>query len=303
MGDIELKHSRKGSQRPNHKYYKREWRNGRWYYFYNKGEYVKNRISNNKADDDYLKEMKEHRKYVENDMVFDNMSPYTKEELLKEIDKNIENTGRRKERAARNLAREIERNRKKKKTNRKNPRNMTHSATGSTWQKKGAKYISRVRKNGKWVYIYAKNTANGVANKVTGVNPNYANTKSYDREKTFRLKGFPGHNKATVQEIANRNIRTTRAKNEALQKAARKRKLHAASVNVQRKVNKGKKKVAELLERLQKKYEDEKRRYAGKKAGRKSAKLSRERQKRLKQKNTIKLNKHQRVTFSDVEIN
>ena len=31
---------------------------------------------------------------------------------------------------------------------------LEHSAKGSTWKKKGAKYISRVWKNGKWVYQY-----------------------------------------------------------------------------------------------------------------------------------------------------
>lgn len=31
---------------------------------------------------------------------------------------------------------------------------LEHSAKGSTWKKKGAKYISRVWKNGKWVYEY-----------------------------------------------------------------------------------------------------------------------------------------------------
>ena len=182
---------------------------------------------------------------------------------------------------------------------------LSHSATGSTWQKRGAKYISRVKKNGKWVYTYAKDAANGAANKVTGVNPNYANTKSYDSATLFRLKGLPGHNKATVQEIANRNIRTTRAKNEALQKQARKRKLHAVGVSVQRKINKGKKKVAELLNRLTSTKEyvtvgDKKVPVTyDKKTGTMTFKKSK---KKRKQNNTIKLNNKQRVTFSEVKL-
>lgn len=174
---------------------------------------------------------------------------------------------------------------------------LKHSATGSTWQKKGAKYISRVKKNGKWVYQYA----NEAASKAMGVNKKYIDQTNVADSWRALLKnsGKPGLQQETIDRLR----RTTGAKSIALQKQARKRKLHAVGVNAQRKINKGKKKVAELLDRLQKKYEDEKRRYAGKKAGRKSAKLSRERQKRLKQKNTIKLNKHQRVTFSDVEIN
>lgn len=185
---------------------------------------------------------------------------------------------------------------------------LKHSATGSTWQKKGAKYISRVRKNGKWVYQYAKNTANNVANKVTGVNPNYASSKNGLPHELKTAVWFPLDKEGTAvvdKKAANYNkalIRTTSSKNLALQKQARKRKLHAANVKVQRNVNKGKKKVAELLDRLQKKYESEKRRYEGKKAGRKSAKLSKERQKRYKQNNTIKLNNKQRVTFSEVKL-
>lgn len=173
---------------------------------------------------------------------------------------------------------------------------LKHSATGSTWQKKGAKYISRVRKNGKWVYQYA----NEAASKAMGVNKKYIQQTNVNNSWRRLLKktGKPG----LPQETIDRYKRVTGAKSIALQKQARKRKLHAASVNVQRNVNKGKKKVSELIERLQNAYEDQKRRYAGKKAGRKSAKLSKERQKRLKQKNTIKLNKKQRVTFSDVKI-
>lgn len=37
---------------------------------------------------------------------------------------------------------------------------LEHSALGTTWKKKGAKYLSRVWKNGKWVYEY-KITGNG----------------------------------------------------------------------------------------------------------------------------------------------
>lgn len=199
---------------------------------------------------------------------------------------------------------------------------LKHSARGSSWQKKGAKYISRVKKNGKWVYEYAQYAkaaagaakhnvvtyANRAANKATGVNPNYASSKNGMPHDYKVAVHFPLDQEGKVvvdKKAANYNkalYRTTSSKNLALQKAARKRKLHAVGVNAQRKINKGKKKVAELLDRLQKKYESEKRRYEGKKAGRKSAKLSKERQKRHKQNNTIKLNNKQRVTFSEVKL-
>lgn len=182
---------------------------------------------------------------------------------------------------------------------------LSHSASGSSWQKKGAKYISRVRKNGKWVYQYAKNTANGVANKVTGVNPNYASSKNGLPHELKTAVWFPldKEGKAVVdKKAANYNkalIRTTSSKNLSLQKAARKRKIRAVGINaqqtVQRNILKGKKKVAEILSQIQRQYE-------GKKAGRKSAKLSKERQKRHKQNNTIKLNNKQRVTFSEVKL-
>ena len=41
---------------------------------------------------------------------------------------------------------------------------LMHSSAGTTWQKKGAAYISRVKKNGKWVYTYAKNKASQAGN-------------------------------------------------------------------------------------------------------------------------------------------
>ena len=31
---------------------------------------------------------------------------------------------------------------------------LEHSAKGTSWRKKGAKYLSRVWKNGRWVYEY-----------------------------------------------------------------------------------------------------------------------------------------------------
>lgn len=55
---------------------------------------------------------------------------------------------------------------------------LKHSAKGSTWQKKGASYISRVKKNGKWVYTYASNKAGQAGRAVSTGASKVANTVS-----------------------------------------------------------------------------------------------------------------------------
>jgi histone H1/5 len=55
---------------------------------------------------------------------------------------------------------------------------LTHSAAGTTWQKKGAAYISKLRKNGKWVYIYASNKAGQAGRAVSTGAANVANAVS-----------------------------------------------------------------------------------------------------------------------------
>jgi len=58
---------------------------------------------------------------------------------------------------------------------------IAHSAKGTTWRKKGAKYIERVWKNGKWRYYYkkAKTVAKQVVNRFQ---------KAYDKLKSIKLK-------------------------------------------------------------------------------------------------------------------
>lgn len=236
MGDIYLSHSAKGYQKPNHKYFKREWRNGRWYYYYNKKDYAKFKTD----------EANETKKFADeyNDLIKDD------------------------EYQARQLNRaSVSGNRNQVFSLGKNP----YIGTSNGWVKGGgsaktkrdyaleADYHSRMAKNLKKErdnnYRVAENAARDAARAVTS-------------SKSYKLKT----------------------------------KANAYKNKVGRNILKGKKKVAELLDRLQKRYESEKRRYEGKKAGRKSAKLSKERQKRHKQNNTIKLNNKQRVTFSEVKL-
>lgn len=40
----ELMHYAKGAERKNHKYYKREWKNGRWQYYYSKDQYTSDKV-------------------------------------------------------------------------------------------------------------------------------------------------------------------------------------------------------------------------------------------------------------------
>lgn len=55
---------------------------------------------------------------------------------------------------------------------------LKHSAKGSTWQKKDVSYISRVKKNGKWVYTYATKKAGQAGRAVSTGVANVANTVS-----------------------------------------------------------------------------------------------------------------------------
>ena len=84
---------------------------------------------------------------------------------------------------------------------------LMHSSAGTTWQKKGAAYISRVKKNGKWVYTYAKNKASQAGNAVSTATGNVATsvkrtvnsyTNPYSRKNTLRkAKVNNAKNKAT----------------------------------------------------------------------------------------------------------
>jgi hypothetical protein len=115
---------------------------------------------------------------------------------------------------------------------------LMHSAKGSTWQKRNANYISRVKKNGKWVYTYAtkkagqagRAVATGASNAVNAVstaagnanrsvrsavassrfNPDVMSTRFRKKTRKNVAKG-----KAKVDEILNRirkSAKNTRAK-------------------------------------------------------------------------------------------
>lgn len=64
-------------------------------------------------------------------------------------------------------------------------RKLTHSASGSTWTKSGAKYVSRQRKNGKWIYKYKNQTA-GI--KIGDTVAKYAGEKINDKVQDQRKK-------------------------------------------------------------------------------------------------------------------
>ena len=72
---------------------------------------------------------------------------------------------------------------------------LMHSAKGSTWQKRNAAYISRVKKNGKWVYTYATKKA-GQAGRAVASNAGAAANvvkreagEAYDKAKSTIARG------------------------------------------------------------------------------------------------------------------
>lgn len=87
---------------------------------------------------------------------------------------------------------------------------LEHSAKGTTWTKKGAKYLKRVWKNGKWVYQY-KITGKGYLNDASDARRNsqyYTDrTKSYSREKSKYLNTIGVNNaSAPVTKYYDRHI-------------------------------------------------------------------------------------------------
>jgi len=105
---------------------------------------------------------------------------------------------------------------------------LTHSAAGTTWTKNGAAYISRIRKNGKWVYTYASNKAGQARRAVSTGASNVANTVS------------------TAAGNANRSVRSavasSRVNPDVISTRLRKK--------TRKNVAKGKAKVNEILSRL-----------------------------------------------------
>lgn len=104
---------------------------------------------------------------------------------------------------------------------------LEHSAKGTTWTKKGAAYVNKIRKNGKWVYTYASNKAGQAAQRVNTAaaqasntvrsaiasskyNPDVISTRTRKKARKTIAKG-----KATVDNIITQLRRaknTTRAK-------------------------------------------------------------------------------------------
>lgn len=67
---------------------------------------------------------------------------------------------------------------------------LEHSKKGTSWAKKGAKYISRIKKNGKWVYTYKLRKAKDVVKKAA------VNVKE-DQEMRERVKNAKARDKKT----------------------------------------------------------------------------------------------------------
>lgn len=104
---------------------------------------------------------------------------------------------------------------------------LEHSAKGTSWTKKGAKYISRIKKNGKWVYQYkitgrgykaeyAKNKLmseedSNLAKETTGSNKNayakyaeYEGRKAAEAESNYKTKSLAGITESTIQKGKNK---------------------------------------------------------------------------------------------------
>lgn len=240
MGDIYLSHSRKGSQKKNHKYVTRKMVNGKWVYTYpsdqsktyqKQAETIKgyNKDWSKEQDSSYLDYIKADEDYNREMSKF-GTSAYN-------YDRAVDSMNRRASARERNLT-----------------------------------------------------AQSAIAKNIHDSNINYAKANKIGRDTARKVMADPTYKKRLKSNARKAKLTYT------------KQKAYKTARTVKKNILKGKKKVSELIERLQNAYEDQKRRYAGKKAGRKSAQLSKERQKRLKQKNTIKLNKKQRVTFSDVKI-
>lgn len=75
---------------------------------------------------------------------------------------------------------------------------LEHSAKGTTWRKKAAKYLSRVWKNGRWVYEY-KITGKGYKDKAKKEEERRATA---ERRRNFHTNGYKW-NKAQAKEYAN----------------------------------------------------------------------------------------------------
>lgn len=198
MGDIyisrnedgELTHSVKGRVKPNHRYITRRYVNGRWVYTYPK----------KKNGDRIANRIKNNNAEYQNELnSVSSLYPANRE------------TSSRKSRRRRRRSMQLQ-----------------HSAVGTTWTKNGAAYISRVKKNGKWVYTYASKKAGQARRAVSTGAANVANTVS------------------TAAGNANRSVRSAVASSRVNPDVMSTRLRKKTRKNVAR----GKKKVSEILGRL-----------------------------------------------------
>lgn len=140
---------------------------------------------------------------------------------------------------------------------------LTHSAKGSTWQKKGAAYISRKKVNGKWVYTY-NNLGKRLFNNSINNEMDRANYGVVRNDARF-LDGYPKSMVGkTVKQVSDQhysNAESLKRKQVSGQRNIEKDpryKLSAKTAYLKNKasraaknnVAKGKKKVSEILTRL-----------------------------------------------------
>lgn len=133
---------------------------------------------------------------------------------------------------------------------------LTHSAKGTTWSKDGASYIKREKKNGKWVYTYqklGKFRGNGQHADMTNATPTSKDVS--ERQKLAKNVSRTYSNKGKIQSEAESMKRKSVSAQRNVQRDVR-YKLNAKTAYLKNKasrnINKGKKKVSELLERLKK---------------------------------------------------
>ena len=136
---------------------------------------------------------------------------------------------------------------------------LSHSAKGTSWQKKDASYIKREKKNGKWVYTYNNHNVpsnTSISNREKDMNkpPRY---DYIDREGKLHIY-LPQSEKVLRDKRS--DIETDKRKSVSAQRNVQKDTRYKINTKTaylknkaSRNINKGKKKVSELLERLKKK--------------------------------------------------
>ena len=90
---------------------------------------------------------------------------------------------------------------------------LEHSAAGTTWSKKGHKYVTRFKKNGKWVYLYKYGDGSSHGDSVRNLKESsrlamrYANEldnkpgREYQRYRDIRYAESQGRKAAMVEAV------------------------------------------------------------------------------------------------------